>query len=88
MKKYLDKKGIMSKYEEEMFENIVESCSKMYAEGKTWGDLEIFVEGIITYNEENYQRSTLFIKSLQCLKYSFIWAQEKSITDEDLLGKR
>lgn len=88
MKKYLDKKGIMSKYEEEMFESIVESCSKMYAEGKTWGDLEVFVEGIITYNEENYQRSTLFIKSLQTLLYSFIWAQEKGVTDKDLLGRR
>lgn len=43
MKKYLDKKGIMSKYEEEMFESIVDSCSKMYAEGKTWVDLEVFV---------------------------------------------
>ena len=52
MKKYLDKKGIMSKYEEEMFESIVDSCSKMYAEGKSWVDLEVFVEGIIIYNEE------------------------------------
>ena len=49
---------------------------------------EVFIEGIIIYNEENYQRSTLFIKSLQTLKYSFMWAQEKGITDEDLLGKR
>ncbi len=88
MKKYLDKKGIMSKYEEEMLESIVESCSDMYAEGKTWLDLEIFVDGIITYNEENYNRSTLFIKSLQRLRYTFKWAQEKSITDQDLLNNR
>ena len=48
MKKYLDKKRIMSKYEEEMLENIVDSCSKMYAEGNTWVDLEVFGEEIIT----------------------------------------